>query len=552
MKLRGLKFPFSLNSGLFLISSIGVKTSVVRNVECDRIFDFIIELMPRLHEVEMKSNNSTVEAESTMVEADSIVTSVLTSLTNATSSKSTPIRVYSCELIGRILNILNDDIEVADFVIDNITHALCERTSDSSSDVRYAAYGALPRLQNYRDPADPVIAVYVIGLETDESDKVRRTCIEHIGLNKVTLLKIIERCRDTKAEVRQAAYKRLASKVKLTVLKPTQIGTLLEQGLCDESELVRDVVNQLISAWLTHVKPHDPQFEKGTLVDFIHLLDPVDVEFKSAELALDCLLTQWDQADDLIKHVIQLPYFLDPNTLLPCPFDLNTMDDENYQFLSTIAYVWFKVFDHINKKGQLESDYMPSLPAYVELITTLAKKLGVEIDTAAMSEAELIDYTIKEDAITFTLKYLLKGLTLFEVCDPHSRKLIHDLPMEIIQSLSIETFDQLAPHLFHLAQLICQSETNQTETSLVKNWIEVLRETSESQTTQEETTELPETSTQAEQETLAEINIIKMKINDCQDELEELIQKERFMQAEIVKQKKLEFEQLLGKFIIAP
>ena len=525
-----------------------MKTSVVRNVECDRIFDFIVELMPRLHEVEMKSNNSgTAEAENTMVEADSIVTSVLISLTTATSSKATPIRVYSCELIGRILNILNDDIEVADFVIDNITNALCDRTLDSSSDVRFAAYGALPRLQNYRDPADPVIAAYVVGLETDESDKVRRTCIEHIGLNKVTLLKIIERCRDTKAEVRQAAYKRLASKVKLTVLKPTQIGTLLEQGLCDESELVRDVVNQLISAWLTHVKPHDPQFEKGTLVDFIHLLDPVDVEFKSAELALDCLLKQWDQADDLIKHVIQLPYFLDPNTLLPCPYDLNTMEDDNYPYLSTIAYVWFKVIDHINKKGQLESEYMPSLPAYIELITTLARKLGVDIDSTQMSETELIEYTIKEDAMTFTMQYLLKGLALFEVCDPHSRKLIHDLPLEIIQSLSIETFDQSAPHLFHLAQLICKSETNQTETNLVKNWIEVLRETSDTQSTQEETTESPEVLTQAEQETLAEINMIKMKINDCQDELEELVQKERFMQAEIVKQRKLEFEQLLGK-----
>ena len=148
--------------------------------------------------------------------------------------------------------------------------------------------------------------------------------------------------------------------------------------------------------------------------------------------------------------------------------------------------------------------------------------------------------------MTFTMQYLLKGLALFEVCDPHSRKLIHDLPLEIIQSLSIETFDHTAPHLFHLAQLICKSETNQTETSLVKNWIEVLRETSDTQSTQEETTESTEVSTQAEQETLAEINMIKMKINDCQDELEELVQKERFMQAEIVKQRKLEFEQLLG------
>ena len=36
--------------------------------------------------------------------------------------------MYSCELIGRTLAMLNDDIEVADFVIEGIIQKLCERT----------------------------------------------------------------------------------------------------------------------------------------------------------------------------------------------------------------------------------------------------------------------------------------------------------------------------------------------------------------------------------------------------------------------------------------
>ena len=68
----------------------------------------------------------------TVVEGDSIITAVLTTLVTSASSKSTPIRMYSCELIGRTLAMLNDDIEVADFVIENIIQKLCDRTGDST------------------------------------------------------------------------------------------------------------------------------------------------------------------------------------------------------------------------------------------------------------------------------------------------------------------------------------------------------------------------------------------------------------------------------------
>merc|ERR1712106_639908 len=270
----------------------------------------------------------------------------------------------------------------------------------------------------------------------------------------------------------------------------------------------------------------------GTMVDFIHLLDPADVEYRSAEMAIDCLLKQWEEIDDLLKHVLQLPDFLDPNSLLPCPFDLENMDDAEFPYLSTIAYVWYKIFEFINQKGDLDSEYLPSLPTYISLISTLADKLGAEVDTTKMAENELLDFYITEDSISFALKYLLKGLTFFEVCDPHSRQLIADLPMKITQALTVDKFDQLAPHLFHIAALICQSETGQTETKLVKDWIETLRETSdEQQSSNEATNQTNEVSTQDQQEKLAEINKIKMKINDMNDE--------------IVKRKKIEFEQML-------
>ena len=122
------------------------------------------------------------------------------------------------------------------------------------------------------------------------------------------------------------------------------------------------------------------------------------------------------------------------------------------------------------------------------------------------------------------------------------------------RALTVDKFDQLAPHVFHIAKLICQSESGQTETKLVKDWIETLRETSaDEQEKSNGTTTINDEPDQTQdeaskQEKLAEINAIKMKINNLQDELEDLISKQDFMQAEIVKRKKMEFEELLSKY----
>ena len=383
-------------------------------------------------------------------------------------------------------------------------------------------------------------------MEYDQSEKVRQVCTECIGLNKMTLLKIIDRCSDIQPVVRRAAFKRIASKVKLSVLKPDQINKLLERGLHDPCETVREVISQLISAWMSHAKPINPEEDHGTIVDFIHILDPIDLEFRSAQKALDSILSRWTDPTGLLKSCVEMPMFLNPDNQLPCPFDLNDMNAKNYSYLSTIAYVWFNIYDHLRKKDELDSEFLPALPDYVQLIKTLAKTLSVEVDFEHMEEDAIVDQTIQDDSVKFTLRYLLSGLEFFEVCDPHSRKLVTELPYEIIQLLTLENFDAIAPYIFHAAKLICKSEAGETETKLVKSWIEALRENAESQSASE--TAEPESTAEDDQEKLAEINEIKMKISNLDDELSELISKQEFMQAEIVKQKKQEFETLLGTF----
>merc|ERR1711892_499285 len=62
----------------------GVKTSIVRNVECERILNFIVELMPRLFEIEAKTGGVNQEGEN-VVEADSIISGMLSVLMQASS-----------------------------------------------------------------------------------------------------------------------------------------------------------------------------------------------------------------------------------------------------------------------------------------------------------------------------------------------------------------------------------------------------------------------------------------------------------------------------------
>ena len=111
---------------------------------------------------------------------------------------------------------------------------LTARTNEINSEVRRDAFKSLSRLQNYRDEADPVVKLYIDGMRYDESAEVRATCVENIGLNRLTLLDVITRTGDIDTKVRLAAYKRITNKVKISVMKPSQVEDLLRHALNDE------------------------------------------------------------------------------------------------------------------------------------------------------------------------------------------------------------------------------------------------------------------------------------------------------------------------------
>ena len=351
------------------------KTKIVtENHSVDRILQFILDLIPELLKIEGGSSRNQTQDEnmetSQVCEVDSIITTLLEGLKPAIGAKSIVIRIMACSFVGRILGQMNDDIEVLEYLIEEITSKLVDRAKDSNSEVRLSALGSLVRLQNYRDADDEVVKVYAEHMVSDDCEAVRQKCTELIGLNKRTLLLLIDRCRDSSPAVRRAAYKRIAAKVKLNVLKHDQICNLIERGLGDSDEGVQDIVGKsLLAAWLTHVKPRKPG-DQGTIIDFLRILDPIDSK-ATVRKALDCFLHQWANPEDLIKAAVQWPSFLDPQNLVPM------LDDPEY--CMWVAFVWFNIYNYVReKKPELLTDALPTFIDYVDMIKNLATHLEKE------------------------------------------------------------------------------------------------------------------------------------------------------------------------------
>ena len=101
-----------------------------------------------------------------------------------------------------------------EYLVENLIQIILKRLQEGNEEIRCAAYEIGARLYNIQDADDPILMAYLDGMRLDLSPTVRKACVDHVGLNKVTLLDIINRTKDIDKHVRLAAYKRLATKVR--------------------------------------------------------------------------------------------------------------------------------------------------------------------------------------------------------------------------------------------------------------------------------------------------------------------------------------------------
>ena len=190
------------------------------------------------------------------------------------------VRFRICHFLNMLLNSLGDQAFIDDVLCDKITTSMMKRLMDKSPKIRAQAVFALQRLQDPTDDQCPVIKVYIFHASKDPNAMVRKAVLKSMGKNQSTLQVVLRRTRDVDETVRKAAYD-FISKITVRSLTITQRDQLLNDGLKDRSDMVKNTVkNVLLPAWLRHFKG-----------DFIDLIKALDAEIGTgvAILALDSL-----------------------------------------------------------------------------------------------------------------------------------------------------------------------------------------------------------------------------------------------------------------------
>ncbi|XP_031670726.1 condensin complex subunit 3 isoform X5 [Oncorhynchus kisutch] len=163
--------------------------------------------------------------------------------------------------------------------------------------VRVQTSLAMARLQEPQNHQCPTVNAYLLILENDSNPEVRRAVLSCIAPSSLTLPKILKRTRDVKESVRKLAYQVLSDKVHIRALSIAQRVSLLQQGLHDAAESVREVVQvRLLPAWLNLLQ--------GDVLELLHKLD-VENCSQTALDTLTALFTHTPQ-DQLLHHRLQL------------------------------------------------------------------------------------------------------------------------------------------------------------------------------------------------------------------------------------------------------
>ncbi|XP_067845449.1 condensin complex subunit 3 [Heptranchias perlo] len=228
-----------------------------REPAVERVIEFVAKFATSFEE--------TVDEESDE-EENSFLLFLFHFLLKSHSACSHSVRFRACQLINKLLGSMSENAQIDDELYDCIYEAMLVRLKDKFPNVRIQAVLALARLQDPTDENCPVIDAYLYLIERDTNPEVRRAVLSCIGPSAKTLSKIIGRTMDVKENVRKLAYEVLAEKIHIQAFSIAQRVKLLEQGLTDRSDAVKEVVQKkLLQAWLRTME--------GNVLDLLHRLD---------------------------------------------------------------------------------------------------------------------------------------------------------------------------------------------------------------------------------------------------------------------------------------
>ncbi|TNN69357.1 Condensin complex subunit 3 [Liparis tanakae] len=323
-------------------------------------------------------------------------------------ASSHAVRFRVCQLINKLLGSMAENAQIDDDLFDRIHQAMLVRVTDKFPNVRIQAALAMTRLQQPKDPDCPTINAYMLILENDSNAEVRRAVLSCIAMSPCTLPKVLKRTRDIKENVRKLAYQVLADKVHIKALTIAQRVVLLQQGLHDTSEAVREVLcSRLLPAWMQRLE--------GNFTELLHRLD---VE-NCAQTALDTLqaIFRGMPTEELLQNRAQL----DNRNLVP----VDSLSCENVLY-------WRALCEFIKGKGddgeEMLERVLPDAATYADYLYGYLKAVPL------LSEEQRADFNQLELVMTkeFISQQLIRLIGCLDTNEEGSRKRVLAVLQEML------------------------------------------------------------------------------------------------------------------------
>ncbi|XP_036972519.1 condensin complex subunit 3 [Acanthopagrus latus] len=469
---------------------------------------------PKTDEEEEKQENGEEEDEEDDEEDDHpFLSFIFNFLLESHKANSHAVRFRVCQLINKLLGSMAENAQIDDDLFDRIHQAMLVRVTDKFPNVRIQAALAMTRLQQPKDPDCPTINAYMLILENDTNAEVRRAVLSCIAMSPRTLPKVIKRTRDIKENVRKLAYQVLADKVHIKALTIAQRVSLLQQGLRDTSEAVREVLSsRLLPAWLVRLD--------GNIIEMLHRLD---VE-NCAETALDTLkaIFKGTATEELLQNRVQL----DNRKLIP----VDSLSCENVLY-------WRALCEFIKAKGddgdEMLEQVLPDAATYADYLSGYLKAVPL------LSEEQRADFNQLELVMTkeFISQQLIHLIGCLDTNEEGGRKRVLAVLQEMLALP--QTPSSLVSLLTEklLSLILDDHRRIQTVAEIISDVREPIMEASQP---------VDQNESRRQQVQLAEV---KVRIMEAKQTLEDCITAQEFNRAADIKNSIAEFENRRNQII---
>ncbi|XP_008056813.1 condensin complex subunit 3 [Carlito syrichta] len=391
-----------------------------REPAVERVIEFAAKFVTSFHQGKVEDEEEEQDG--------GILNYLFTFLLQSHEANSSAVRFRVCQLINKLLGSMPENAQIDDDMFDKINEAMLIRLKDKIPNVRIQAVLALSRLQDPRDDECPVVNAYATLIENDSNPEVRRAVLSCIAPSAKTLPKIVGRTRDVKEAVRKLAYQVLAEKVHMKAMSIAQRVMLLQQGLNDRSDAVKQATKKhLLQGWL--------RFSEGNILELLHRLD---VE-NSSEVAVSVLSALFSMTP--LNELVGICKNSDGRKLIP----VETLTPE-------IALYWCALCEYLKSKGDEGEEFLeqvlPEPVVYAEYLLSYIQSIPV-VNEEHRGDFSYIENLMTKEFIGQQLILIIKSL---DTSEEGGRKKLLAILQEILTlpTTPISLISFLVERLLHI------------------------------------------------------------------------------------------------------